>query len=104
MKQLKERLVKRHQIPDLRKIADVNVLCSFVKDFLINLNEHLVTYNSWHRFAKAIGKSFVEKIQCFEVLKIVFFFKKFKTRMNDKRYFKRYSKIYPTRIKTHSRL
>lgn len=53
IKQLKEKLIKRHQMPDLRKINDVHVLCSFVKDFLNNLNEHLVTYESWYRFTKA---------------------------------------------------
>lgn len=53
IKQLKERLIKRHQVPDLRKINDVHVLCSFVKDFLNNLTEHLITYDSWYRFAKA---------------------------------------------------
>jgi Rac GTPase-activating protein 1 len=56
IKQLKERLIKRHQPPDLRKINDVHVLCSFVKDFLNNfLTEHLITYDSWFRFAKACG-------------------------------------------------
>jgi Rac GTPase-activating protein 1 len=56
IKQLKERLIKRHQPPDLRKINDVHVLCSFVKDFLNNfLTEHLITYDSWYRFAKACG-------------------------------------------------
>lgn len=53
IKQLKEKLVKRHQMPDLRKVTDVHVLCSFVKDFLNNLTEHLITYDSWYRFAKA---------------------------------------------------
>lgn len=53
IKQLKEKLIKRHQVPDLRKIQDVHVLCSFVKDFLNNLNEHLVTYDTWYRFTKA---------------------------------------------------
>lgn len=53
IKQLKEKLVKRHQMPDLRKVIDVHVLCSFVKDFLNNLTEHLITYDSWYRFAKA---------------------------------------------------
>lgn len=53
IKHLKERLVKRHQAPDLRKILDVHVLCSFLKDFLNNLNEHLITYESWFRFARA---------------------------------------------------
>lgn len=53
IKHLKEKLIKRHQMPDLRKISDVHVLCSFVKDFLNNLNEHLVTYESWYRFTKA---------------------------------------------------
>jgi len=53
IKQLKDRLIKRHQVPDLRKINDVHVLCSFVKDFLNNLTEHLVTYDSWFRFSKA---------------------------------------------------
>ncbi len=55
IKHLKEKLIKRHQMPDLRKISDVHVLCSFVKDFLNNLNEHLVTYESWYRFTKACG-------------------------------------------------
>jgi hypothetical protein len=59
IKQLKERLIKRHQPPDLRKINDVHVLCSFVKDFLNNfLTEHLITYDSWYRFAKACGNYF----------------------------------------------
>jgi hypothetical protein len=31
IKQIKDRLVKRHQAPDLRKINDVHILCSFVK-------------------------------------------------------------------------
>lgn len=53
IKQLKEKLIKRHQVPDLRKIQDVHVLCSFVKDFLNNLNEHLITYDTWYRFTKA---------------------------------------------------
>jgi hypothetical protein len=53
IKHLKERLVKRHQAPDLRKILDVHVLCSFLKDFLNNLSEHLITYEAWFRFAKA---------------------------------------------------
>jgi hypothetical protein len=53
IKQLKERLVKRHQLPDLRKVNDVHVLCSFVKDFLSSLSERLITYDSWYRFAKA---------------------------------------------------
>ena len=53
IKQIKDRLVKRHQAPDLRKINDVHVLCGFVKDFLNNLSEHLVTYDSWFRFARA---------------------------------------------------
>jgi hypothetical protein len=56
IKHLKERLIKRHQAPDLRKIADVHVLCSFLKDFLNNLTEHLITYDSWVRFSKACGK------------------------------------------------
>ena len=43
VKQLKERLVKRHQPPDLRKINNI-------------LTEHLVTYDAWYRFAKACGK------------------------------------------------
>lgn len=60
IKQLKEKLHKRHQVPDLRKIADIHVLCSFVKDFLNNLNEHLVTYDSWYRFSKACGKFFTQ--------------------------------------------
>jgi hypothetical protein len=55
IKQLKEKLIKRHQLPDLRKINDVHVLCSFVKDFLNNLSEHLITYDSWFRFSKACG-------------------------------------------------
>ena len=55
IKHLKERLIKRHQAPDLRKIADVHVLCSFLKDFLNNLTEHLITYDSWVRFSKACG-------------------------------------------------
>ena len=60
IKQLKERLVKRHQPPDLRKISDVHVLCSFLKDFLNNfLTEHLVTYDAWFRFAKACGKQLI---------------------------------------------
>jgi len=53
IKQIKDRLVKRHQAPDLRKINDVHVLCGFVKDFLNNLSEHLITYDSWYRFARA---------------------------------------------------
>ncbi len=53
IKQLKDRLIKRHQVPDLRKINDVHVLCSFVKDFLNNLTEHVITYESWYRFSKA---------------------------------------------------
>jgi hypothetical protein len=54
IKHLKERLIKRHPSPDFRKIADIHVLCSFVKDFLNNfLTEHLITYDSWYRFAKA---------------------------------------------------
>lgn len=53
IKQIKDRLIKRHQAPDLRKINDVHVLCSFVKDFLNNLTEHLITYDSWYRFARA---------------------------------------------------
>lgn len=53
IKQLKEKLVKRHQMPDFRKIQDVHVLCSFVKDFLNNLTEHLITYDSWYRFSRA---------------------------------------------------
>lgn len=52
VKQLKERIFKRHQMPDLRKTNDVHVLCSFVKDFLNNLTEHLITYDMWHRFSK----------------------------------------------------
>lgn len=56
IKQLKEKLIKRHQMPDLRKVKDVHVLCSFVKDFLNNLSEHLITYDSWFRFTKASGK------------------------------------------------
>ena len=56
IKHLKERLIKRHQTPDLRKISDVHVLCSFLKDFLNSLTEHLITYDSWFRFAKACGK------------------------------------------------
>ena len=55
IKQLRERILKRHQAPDFRKINDVHVLCSFVKDFLNNLSEHLITYESWHRFAEAAG-------------------------------------------------
>jgi len=51
IKQLKERLFKRHQVLDFRK-TDVHVLCSFLKDFLNNLNEHLITYDAWYRFAK----------------------------------------------------
>jgi Rac GTPase-activating protein 1 len=53
IKLIKDRLIKRHQAPDLRKINDVHVLCSFVKDFLNNLSEHLITYDSWFRFARA---------------------------------------------------
>jgi Rac GTPase-activating protein 1 len=53
IKQLKDKLIKRHQLPDLRKVSDIHVLCSFVKDFLNNLSEHLITYDSWYRFAKA---------------------------------------------------
>ncbi len=59
IKQFKEKLSKRHQLPDLRKINDVHVLCGFVKEFLNNLNEHLVTYEQWPKFAKACGKNFV---------------------------------------------
>ena len=55
IKQLKEKILKRHQVPDFRKISDVHVLCSFVKDFLNNLTEHLITYESWHKFADAAG-------------------------------------------------
>lgn len=42
IKQIKDRLVKRHQAPDLRKINDVHVLCGFVKGIylLILLNFH----------------------------------------------------------------
>lgn len=52
VKQLKERLFKRHQAPNFNKIGDVHVLCSFVKDFLNNLAEHLITYEAWERFAR----------------------------------------------------
>ncbi|CAF0703600.1 unnamed protein product [Brachionus calyciflorus] len=52
VKQIKEKFFKRHQVPDIRKVNEVHVLCSFVKDFLNNLNEHLITYDSWHRFSK----------------------------------------------------
>jgi len=52
IKQLKEKLVKRQQLPDLRKISDIHVLCSFIKDFLSGLNEHLVTYALWEEFAR----------------------------------------------------
>ncbi|RMZ95726.1 rac GTPase-activating 1-like [Brachionus plicatilis] len=52
VKQIKEKFFKRHQVPDVRKVNEVHVLCSFVKDFLNNLNEHLITYDSWHRFSK----------------------------------------------------
>lgn len=39
IKQIKDRLIKRHQAPDLRKINDVHVLCGFVKGwFLKNLS------------------------------------------------------------------
>ena len=56
IKQLKEKLIKRHQLPDLRKINDVHVLCGFVKEFLNNLNEHLIKYDSWKTFANACSK------------------------------------------------
>jgi Rac GTPase-activating protein 1 len=52
IKQLKDRLIKRHQAPNFAKIGDVHVLCSFVKDFLNSLTEHLITYDSWYRFGK----------------------------------------------------
>ena len=57
IKQLRERLIKRHQLPDLRKINDVHVLCGFVKEFLNNLNEHLIKYDLWKTFANACSKS-----------------------------------------------
>lgn len=34
IKQIKDRLIKRHQAPDLRKFNDVHVLCGFVKGLL----------------------------------------------------------------------
>jgi hypothetical protein len=54
IKSLKEKLLKRHKLPNLRKINDVHVLCSFVKEFLNTLSEHLITYDAWHRFAKIV--------------------------------------------------
>ena len=67
IKQLKDRLVKRHQAPNFNKIADVHVLCSFVKDFLNNLTEHLITYDSWYRFGRLCDmQNEAERIQLIE--------------------------------------
>ncbi len=67
IKQLKDRLIKRHQAPNFNKINDVHVLCSFVKDFLNNLTEHLITYDSWYRFGKICDmQNEMERIQQLE--------------------------------------
>jgi Rac GTPase-activating protein 1 len=67
IKQLKDRLIKRRQAPNFSKINDVHVLCSFVKDFLNNLSEHLITYDSWYRFAKICEmQNELERIQQLE--------------------------------------
>ena len=56
IKEAKERLLRVKGNPGLEKVADINVLCGVIKDFLRNLREPLLTFRMHNAFMQATGQ------------------------------------------------
>ena len=56
IKELKERLLTARGSPSMDKIEDINVICGCLKQFLISLQEPLITHTLQPLFIEANGK------------------------------------------------
>jgi Rac GTPase-activating protein 1 len=70
IKELKERLLTARGSPSLDKVEDVNTICGCLKQFLIHLQEPLVTYKMQPAFIQA-NDSASEKIALAELLEAI---------------------------------
>ena len=59
IKELKERLLTARGTPNFDKVEDVNVICGCLKQFLLQLQEPLVTNKLRMSFINAIGKQII---------------------------------------------